>query len=68
MIVDVWDALTSHRPYRQSWSEADALEYIKEQSGKHFDPKIVEAFVKLIETGTHHQNDQKTVPSSYLSN
>lgn len=66
MIVDVWDALTSHRPYRQSWSEAEALEYIKEQSGKHFDPKVVEAFVKLIETGTHHQNDQKTVPSSYL--
>jgi putative nucleotidyltransferase with HDIG domain len=65
MVVDVWDALTSQRPYRQSWSEAEALRYIKEQSGKHFDPKIVEAFAELIETGFFHKNDQKTIPSPY---
>jgi len=65
-VIDVWDALTSNRPYRQAWSEQDALKYIKEQSGKHFDPKVVEAFLELIETGFFHKNDQKTIPSSYL--
>lgn len=66
MIVDVWDALTSQRPYRKAWSEGDALKYIREQSGRHFDPHVVEVFVQLIETGDHRKNDQKTVPSRYL--
>ena len=46
-IVDVWDALTSDRPYRKAWSKPDALQYIREQSGKHFEPKVVEAFLKV---------------------
>lgn len=46
-IVDVWDALTSHRPYREAWTREKTLEYILEQSGKHFDPKVVEAFSKV---------------------
>jgi PAS domain S-box-containing protein len=46
-MVDVWDALRSDRPYRQSWPEAQVLEYIKAQAGKHFDPKVVEAFLRL---------------------
>jgi putative two-component system response regulator len=45
-VVDVWDALTSNRPYRKALSEEAAWEYIKEQSGRHFDPKAVEAFAK----------------------
>ncbi len=45
-IVDVWDALTSDRPYRQAWSKPDALNYIREQSGKYFDPQVVEIFLK----------------------
>ena len=45
-IVDVWDALISKRPYRKAWSRPDALKYIREQSGKHFDPKIVDVFLK----------------------
>lgn len=45
--VDVWDALCSERPYRPAWSADDAIEYIRQQSGKHFDPEIVEAFFKL---------------------
>ena len=48
-IVDVWDALTSDRPYRAAWRREDALTYIKEQSGKHFDPKVVELFLKFVE-------------------
>ena len=46
-VVDVWDALTSDRPYRPAWSEEVALEYIQQQSGRHFDPAVVEAFLKL---------------------
>jgi putative nucleotidyltransferase with HDIG domain len=47
-VADVWDAITSDRPYRNSWSKEAALEYIKEQSGKYFDPQVVEWFLELI--------------------
>jgi len=48
-IVDVWDALRSDRPYRQAWSDEKILIHISEQSGKHFDPQVVDAFLKIIE-------------------
>ena len=48
-IVDVWDALTSDRPYRRAWSREKALEYIRQQKGSHFDPRIVGQFFELIE-------------------
>lgn len=47
-VIDVWDALTHHRPYRNAFSETDALAYLREQSGRHFDPKVVEAFLRLL--------------------
>lgn len=47
-IVDVWDALTSDRPYRKRWTKEQAQSYIEEQSGKHFDPQVVEVFLKLL--------------------
>jgi putative two-component system response regulator len=47
-VVDVWDALTSDRPYRHAWSQEEALTYIREQSGSHFDPQVVDLFFKLI--------------------
>jgi PAS domain S-box-containing protein len=47
-IVDVWDALTHQRPYRpQAWSKEVTLSYIQKQSGKHFDPRIVEIFQQV---------------------
>jgi PAS domain S-box-containing protein/putative nucleotidyltransferase with HDIG domain len=46
--ADVWDALTSDRPYRKAWTEEKALEYLREQSGKHFDPRVVEVFLEVI--------------------
>jgi PAS domain S-box-containing protein len=49
-IVDVWDAITSDRPYRKGWTKKKALAHIKEQSGKQFDPKIVDAFLRAIES------------------
>lgn len=44
-IADVWDALTSNRPYRPAWPKKDALEYIKSGAGTHFDPQVVEMFL-----------------------
>jgi PAS domain S-box-containing protein/putative nucleotidyltransferase with HDIG domain len=46
-VVDVYDALTSERPYRPAWPREKALEYIREESGKHFDPRVVELFLSL---------------------
>ncbi len=48
-IVDVWDALTSKRPYRPAWREQDTKSYIRDQAGKQFDPQIVEAFLRMLE-------------------
>ena len=47
-VVDVWDALTSDRPYRKAWPEDTVIEYIKKESGSHFDPEVVKCFMKLI--------------------
>ncbi len=47
-IADVWDALTSDRPYRPAMSEEFASTYVQEQSGKHFQPEVVELFLKMI--------------------
>ena len=47
-VVDVWDALRSDRSYRKAWDDAKAIDYIREQAGKHFDPQVVEAFLRLI--------------------
>jgi PAS domain S-box-containing protein/putative nucleotidyltransferase with HDIG domain len=46
-VVDVWDALQSDRPYRPAWAKERTLDHIREQSGKHFDPNVVEAFLKM---------------------
>lgn len=48
-LADVWDALTSDRPYRLAWKKEEALDFIREQSGKHFDPRIVDLFLKVIQ-------------------
>lgn len=48
-VVDVFDALTSERPYKKAWSFEDALALLEKESGKHFDPKIVALFIENIE-------------------
>jgi putative nucleotidyltransferase with HDIG domain len=45
--VDVWDALTSDRPYRAAWTKEKALEYIRASSGTHFDPQVVDVFLQM---------------------
>jgi response regulator RpfG family c-di-GMP phosphodiesterase len=49
-VADVYDALTSDRPYRKSWSVDKALEYIKEQKGMYFDPAIADNFIRMMRT------------------
>lgn len=44
-VIDVWDALTSDRPYRKAWTREQTLAYIREQTGSHFDPQVVEVFL-----------------------
>lgn len=48
-VADVFDALTSKRPYKEPWKLDDAIELIKSEAGKHFDPDVVEAFRKGLE-------------------
>lgn len=50
-VIDVWDALSSDRPYRPAWSEEKVLAYIQEMAGSHFDPRVVEAFLGLVKAG-----------------
>jgi PAS domain S-box-containing protein len=47
-VVDVWDAITSDRPYRKALSKEEALAYISAQSGRHFDPQVTDAFLKMM--------------------
>ena len=46
-VVDVWDALTSDRPYRAAWPANRVREHIHKGAGTHFDPRVVEAFFRL---------------------
>ena len=50
-VVDVWDALSSDRPYRKAWPKEKVSNYINAESGKHFDPKVVTVFLRLLEQG-----------------
>ncbi len=50
-VVDVWDALRSDRPYRASWSVEQTRQYILEQSGKHFEPRVVRQFLDMLNNG-----------------
>ncbi len=47
-IADVFDALTSERPYKKAWAIEDAVNLIKEESGKHFDPDLVPLFLECM--------------------
>ncbi len=47
-VIDVWDALTNDRPYRLAWPDAEVRAYMKEQAGIHFEPGIIETFLKIV--------------------
>jgi len=45
-MVDVYDALISDRPFRKAWLKEEAVQYLLDESGKHFDPKVVKVFME----------------------
>jgi HD-GYP domain-containing protein (c-di-GMP phosphodiesterase class II) len=47
-VIDVWDALCSDRPYRKAWSKHEARAYIRSLAGAHFDPRVVDRFLRLV--------------------
>lgn len=47
-VADVYDALTTIRPYRKAWFPDEAIEYLLRYKGIHFDPEIIEAFLKIV--------------------
>lgn len=59
-LADVFDALTSRRPYKEAWAVDKALDLIDEESGKHFDPNVVKAFKsalpKIMEVYDKHKH------------
>ena len=50
-VGDVWDALTSERDYNGAWSREKTIEYFVKQAGFHFDPRVVNIFLELVERG-----------------
>jgi len=50
-IIDVWDALSSDRPYRKAWTREKVVEYLKNDIGKHFDPRVADVFLAMVEKG-----------------
>lgn len=58
-IADTFDAISSKRPYKEAWEEAKCLDYIHEQSGKHFDPVLVDIFFDNIESIRGIKQDYK---------
>jgi len=71
-LVDVFDALTSTRSYKKAWTEQEATRYICDQSGLQFDPKVVEAFLKVMEyrqgAALIHWTEAMTVNVSGMDN
>ncbi len=47
-VIDVWDALTNDRPYRLAWPDSEVRAYMREQAGKHFEPNVVETFLRIV--------------------
>jgi putative two-component system response regulator len=56
-ICDVFDALTSERPYKDAWPLEKAIEFFKENAGSHFDPNLTELFLELVPEVTELRND-----------
>lgn len=67
-IADVFDALTSERPYKKAWSIEEAVEFLKSQSGKHFDPQLVQLFIEqlpaILEVKEKFNEDQNYDPTT----
>jgi two-component system response regulator RpfG len=62
-VADVFDALTSVRPYKGAWTFQEALSYVQSESGKHFDPACVRAFELRIDAVATIMRDLSDLPA-----
>jgi HD-GYP domain-containing protein (c-di-GMP phosphodiesterase class II) len=63
-VVDVWDTLLYDRPGRPAWTHEHVQEYLAEQAGKQFDPRIVAAFLRMIQ-GTWESSPDAPASGAY---
>jgi len=49
-VIDTWDSMLSDRPYRRARTEEEARKVLREGAGKQFDPEVVDAFLKMIDS------------------
>jgi two-component system response regulator RpfG len=63
-VADVYDALTSVRPYKSAWSSDEALQYVASQAGRHLDPRLVEGFAALKREVLQIQNEWRDPPQA----
>jgi PAS domain S-box-containing protein len=66
-VVDVWDALSSDRPYRAAWPPERVTEYLRSQAGAQFDPRVVEKFLHLLEQATGAPRKRSYLDSRLLT-
>ncbi|GGS02377.1 hypothetical protein GCM10008960_31320 [Deinococcus sedimenti] len=65
-VCDVYDALTHPRPYKAAWTHEQAIEEIRARCGSHFDPRVVEAFLALVDSGSVARLQRTGAPSGAL--
>jgi putative two-component system response regulator len=65
-VADVFDALTSARPYKKAWPMDDAVAFVKKNAGKHFDPEVVTHFLlrlpEIIAISKFHAEPVESLP------
>jgi putative nucleotidyltransferase with HDIG domain len=57
-VVDVWDAMRTDRPYRKKFPPCQVIDYIKKQKSKHFDPRVADAFLNMIDFAENWRTGQ----------
>jgi len=62
-VVDVYDALTSERPYNRPWPVQEVKAYLRTESGRMFDPRVVKVFLALLDQETSHYFDRPARPN-----
>ena len=58
-VADTWDAMTSDRPYRKARSRSQAIEELKRCAGYHFDPKVVDIFLEILDEHSTREIEPK---------